>query len=51
MEHKKEVYFVDYCKTCKHFKLDEDESPCGECLFVPFREDSHKPYYYEEETK
>lgn len=47
MEYKKEVYFSDWCSSCKHFELMESESPCDECLSIPAREDSHKPYYYE----
>lgn len=58
MEHRKEVDFT-WCKTCRYWKLNTTESPCDECLFISInmllktmellREDSHKPYYYEEE--
>lgn len=48
MEHRKEVYFT-WCLTCKNYEKDEKESPCDECLSIPSREDSHKPYYYEED--
>lgn len=36
---------VDFelCKTCVHFKDDESEDICNECLNCPAREDSHTP--------
>lgn len=46
----KEVYFHEYCKTCKNYKLDESEDPCNECLNEPSNEDSHKPVYWEEDS-
>ena len=42
------VEFDKYCKTCKHKKLSEAESPCDECLEEPARQYSHKPAKYEE---
>ncbi len=45
----KEVYFK--CKKCKHWKKEEEESPCDECLKVWAIEDSHTPLYFEEEIK
>lgn len=49
----KEVYFSEYCKTCKH--RDEDENdvncPCYECLAEPVNSYSHKPIKYEESKK
>lgn len=39
----KEVYFGDYCPTCKYSDLDEDETPCDDCLNNPSATDSHKP--------
>lgn len=39
----KEVYFKEYCKTCKHEKLPEIEMPCAECLDYPVNLYSHKP--------
>jgi len=39
----KEVYFNEYCKTCKYEKLDEAYAPCCECLEEPVRLYSHKP--------
>ena len=43
----KEVYFSQYCVTCKHKDLKEEEDPCDECLSNPSNEDSHKPVRYE----
>lgn len=43
----KEVYFHEYCKTCKHEKVDEDKEPCHDCLNEPVNVYSHKPVYYE----
>ena len=44
----KEVYFDQYCSTCKHKNLSEDKDPCHECLNNPSNEDSHKPVNWEE---
>lgn len=44
----KEVYFDQYCKTCKHEKLKQTENPCYDCLNEPYNENSHKPVYWEE---
>lgn len=44
----KEVYFHEYCKLCKHEKLEETESPCFECLEDPVNAYSHKPVKFEE---
>lgn len=44
----KEVYFDQYCKTCKHSDLREDQEPCSECLNEPVCQYSHKPVQYEE---
>lgn len=44
----KEVYFDQYCKTCKHEKKAEDEDPCYDCLAEPVNIDSHKPIYHKE---
>ena len=43
-----EVYFDQYCNTCKHEKLDETDDPCDECLENPVNLYSHKPMYFEE---
>ena len=29
------VRYDRYCKTCKHWKLDQAEEPCNECLDNP----------------
>lgn len=44
----KEVYFGEYCKTCKHEKVSEQDDPCYDCLNNPVNEDSHKPVRWEE---
>ena len=46
-ENYQEVYFNQYCKTCKYEKLDEAESPCNECLEEFVNLDSHKPVKWE----
>ena len=43
----KEVYFDQYCKKCKHEKLDSDKSPCCECLDESLNWNSHRPVKYE----
>ena len=47
----KEVYFDQYCKTCKHLAKDDLEEPCNECLDEPVNLGSHKPVKYEEDEK
>lgn len=44
----KEVYFDQYCKTCKYEETAEEEDPCYECLDEPVNLYSHKPVNYEE---
>ena len=44
----KEVYFNEYCQSCKFKDLKEDETPCDECLSNPVNVYSHKPVKYEE---
>ena len=44
----KEVYFYEYCKTCKYSELKGDEEPCNECLENPANTYSHKPVNYKE---
>jgi hypothetical protein len=46
-EHK-EVYFHEYCKTCKHKDVENTEEPCNECLSNPTNLYSHKPVNYKE---
>ena len=44
----KEVYFVEYCKTCKHKDLKEGDDPRCECLKEPVNLYSHKPVRWED---
>ena len=44
----KEVYFDQYCKTCKYEHLDEQDDPCHECLGTPENLYSHKPVNWKE---
>lgn len=44
----KEVFFADYCKSCKHCDKPESEDPCDDCLASPMNTYSHKPVNYEE---
>jgi hypothetical protein len=50
-ESKKEVYFHQYCETCKHKNVAEKDEPCSECLEYPTNTDSHKPVKYEKKDK
>ena len=47
----KEVYFDQYCKTCKHKEKKDNEEPCDECLDNPINLYSHKPVNYKEKDK
>lgn len=44
----KEVYFDQYCKTCKHEKSKETDDPCDNCLAEPVNMYSHKPVCWED---
>lgn len=44
----KEVYFHEYCKTCKYANIDDVKDPCNECLGEPANINSHKPVKWEE---
>lgn len=44
----KEVHFDQYCKKCKHVKVDEEKEPCFECLSEAVNLYSHKPVRFEE---
>lgn len=44
----KEIYFHEYCKTCKHSDIMDIEEPCNECLNNPVNLHSHKPVKWEE---
>lgn len=43
MNEEKEVYFDQYCKSCKHHSLKESKDPCNDCLAEPGNTNSHKP--------
>lgn len=47
-ENMKEVYFDQYCKTCKHENESESDDTCHYCLEEPARQYSHKPLNWEE---
>ncbi len=47
----KEVYFGEYCKTCKYEERDEELIPCCYCLEEPVRVGTNKPVRYEEKEK
>ena len=42
MNEEKEVYFDQYCKSCKYHGLEESKDPCNDCsgLFRHFDEHS-----------
>lgn len=42
------VEYDKWCESCKHYKLEESEDPCHDCLADPFNNDSHKPVNWEE---
>lgn len=44
----KEVYFHEYCKTCKHRNKKETDDPCDDCLNEPVNLYSHKPTKWKE---
>lgn len=46
-EQYKEVYFHEYCKTCKHKDVKDQDEPCNTCLEDPINLYSHKPVKYE----
>ena len=50
MNEEKEVYFDQYCKSCKHHGLEESKDPCNDCLAEPGNTNSHKPMNYESKT-
>lgn len=52
MEHAyKEVYFDQYCKTCRFWDGDVAEDPCHECLNNTVNLYSHKPTGWKEKEK
>lgn len=48
-ENMKIVDFNLYCPTCVHNNDGEETDPCHECLYIPARQYSHMPEYYEED--
>ena len=47
-EHYHEVYFHQYCKTCKYEKTPQEKDPCHDCLSETMNLYSHKPVKYED---
>ncbi len=47
----KEVYYYQYCASCKHEKVAETAYPCNDCLENFTNVYSHKPVYWEEKEK
>lgn len=47
-EQYKEVYFDQYCKTCKYKDVKDVDEPCNTCLEDPSNLYSHKPVKWEE---
>ena len=47
-EQYKEVYFYEYCESCKHVEVKDQDEPCSECLENPTNLNSHKPVNWEE---
>lgn len=43
----KEVYFYEYCKTCKYRAVKNVDEPCNECLSEPTNLNTHRPVKYE----
>lgn len=47
----KEVYFDEYCKTCKYEELEEKFNPCNECLECGMNVQTSKPVNWMEKDK
>lgn len=43
-----EVNYHEWCPKCEHFKLEEREDPCHDCLNQPVNDDSRKPVEFKE---
>lgn len=41
-----EVNFHEWCPKCEHYKLEEREDPCHDCLNEPANDDSRKPVMF-----
>ena len=46
-----EVNFHEWCPKCEHYKLEEREDPCHDCLNEPANDDSRKPVMFKEADK
>lgn len=46
--HLKEVYFYQFCRTCRYYEKGEGESTCDICLCKSTNTDSHKPTKWKE---
>lgn len=47
----KEVYFDQYCKTCRDYETLEEKEPCFSCLNEPVNLYSHKPVKWKEKQQ
>lgn len=48
MNEEKEVYFDQYCKSCKYHGLEESKDPCNDCLAEPSNTNSHRnPHHWQ----
>lgn len=47
----REVYFGEYCKTCKYEKTPEVEMPCNECLDYPVNLYTNRPINWKEKER
>lgn len=45
------VEFSEYCKTCKHEKVKEEDQPCCDCLAEATNVHSRKPIKYESKNE
>lgn len=45
------VYFSDWCNMCEHFKDNETDDYCNECLTEPVNVDSHQPVGFNEKKE
>ena len=46
----KEVYFHQYCSTCRYREVKESDKPCDGCLSESMNVYSHKPINWKEDT-
>lgn len=47
----REVDFHQYCKTCKNYKLSEEDDPCYECIGEAVRAHTRKPLHYDPKVR